>query len=72
VVVVGVVGVVVVVVVVNFGNTWIYSSAWIENIYVVVNHRVVDIFVLVSHRVVGFLQVLGTSPCRGGAVKIFN
>jgi hypothetical protein len=45
----------VVVVVVNFDNTWIYSSAWIENIYVVVGHRVVDIYVLVGQRAVGFL-----------------
>ena len=29
-------------------------------------------YVVIGHRVVRFLQVLETSPCRGGSVKIFN
>jgi hypothetical protein len=31
-----------------------------------------DIYVVVCHRVVAFLQVLETSPCRGGATEILS
>jgi hypothetical protein len=30
------------------------------------------VYVVVGHRAVVFLQVLETSPCRGGAAEIFN
>jgi hypothetical protein len=30
------------------------------------------LYVVVGHRAVGFLQVLQTSPFRGGSVEIFN
>ena len=30
------------------------------------------VYVVVGHRAVGLLQVLVTSPCRGGAVEIYN
>jgi hypothetical protein len=33
----------------------IYSTTWIENIYVIVGHRTVDIYVHVSHCVVSFI-----------------
>jgi hypothetical protein len=31
-----------------------------------------DIYVVVSHRTIVFLQVLETSPCRGGAAEILS
>jgi hypothetical protein len=31
-----------------------------------------DIYVVVGHRTVVFLQVLETSPCRGGAAEILS
>jgi hypothetical protein len=71
VVVVAVVGVILVVVVVNFGNTWIYSSAWIKNIYVVVGHRAVHIYVHVSHRAVGFLAGFGNLTVQGRCCRNF-
>ena len=30
------------------------------------------VYVVVSHRAIGLLQVLVTSPCKGGAAKIYN
>ena len=30
------------------------------------------VYVVVGHRAVGLLQVVVTSPCRGGAAKIYN
>jgi hypothetical protein len=31
-----------------------------------------DIYVVVGHPTVRFLQVLETSPCKGGSAEIFN
>ena len=33
-------------------------------------HVKVFVYVVVGHRVVGLLQVLVTSPCRGGAAEL--
>ena len=41
-------------------------------VYVHAGHRAVEIYMLAGHRVVCFLQVLETSPCRGGAAEILN
>ena len=35
-------------------------------------HVKVFVYVVVSHQAVGLLQVLVTSPCRGGAAEIYN
>ena len=35
-------------------------------------HVKVFVYVVVGHRAVGLLQVVVTSPCRGGAAKIYN
>jgi hypothetical protein len=46
------------------------SSAWIENIYVVIVHRAIDVYMHVNHRAISILQVLETTLCREGAVEI--
>ena len=30
------------------------------------------VYVVVGHRAIGLLQILVTSPCRGGAAEIYN
>ena len=44
----------------NFGKLIFTSYRWFV------------VYVVVGHRAVGLLQVVVTSPCRGGAAKIYN
>jgi hypothetical protein len=45
--------------------------SWIENIYMIIDHRVVDICVGVNHRVVNFFVGFGNLPVRRRCCRFF-